>query len=47
MVKKKVFTKIEMENGIRGGGFYERSAGKKKKKKRKTKVVSESDIQTD
>ena len=34
MVKKKVFTKIEMENGIRGGGFYERSAGKKKKEKK-------------
>ena len=33
--KEESFTKIEMENGIRGGGFYERSAGKKKKRKEK------------
>lgn len=33
-MKKKVFAKIEMENGIRGGGFYKRCAGKKEKEKK-------------
>ena len=46
MVKKKVFTKIEMENGIRGGDF-KRDVLERKKKKRRTKMVSESDIQTE
>ena len=45
-MKKKVFTKIEMENGIRGSDFKRDVLGRKKKKRR-TKMVSESDIQTD
>ena len=45
-MKKKVFTKIEMENGISSTGFYGRCAGKKQRERR-AKMFSESDIQTD
>ena len=46
LVKKKVFTKIEMENGISSTGFTGDVLERNKEEKR-AKMFSESDIQTD